>query len=340
MVRALVVVGASAGGVEALRAMVHGFPGDLDAAVLVVLHIPPGAPSALAKILARSGPLPSVSARDGELIKPGCVYVAPADRHMLVRDGQIALSRGPAENGHRPAVDPLFRSAARHYGARVIGVILSGSRDDGTAGLAAIVERGGIPIVQDPDTALHRSMPCAAMEHLKIENVLHPGRIGRLVAELVAREPQLAQQLPVAEPVAEPPTDELLAAETAIAELAAVTADRLQGRPTGLSCPSCHGTMVELDGAPSPRYRCRVGHAWSPDSLLAAQSDAVDSALWTALRALEEQGSLSRQLATLSGPRGSPEIVDLHSARAAHTDWAAVQIRRLLGESGYQSDPV
>ncbi|MGH3931660.1 MAG: chemotaxis protein CheB, partial [Pseudonocardiaceae bacterium] len=269
------------------------------------------------------------------LIKPGRIYVAPADHHMLIRDGQIALSRGPTENGHRPAVDPLFRSAARHYGARVIGVILSGSRDDGTAGLAAIVERGGIPIVQDPDTALHRSMPCAAMEHLKIEHVLHPGRIGRLVAELVAREPQLARE----PTVAELPADELLAAETAIAELAAVAADQLPGRPTGLSCPSCHGAMVELDGAPSPRYRCRVGHAWSPDSLLAAQSDAVDGALWTALRALEEQGSLSRQLATLSGPRGSPEIVDRHSARADHTDWAAVQIRRLLGESGYQSDP-
>ncbi|MGQ0776023.1 MAG: chemotaxis protein CheB [Pseudonocardiales bacterium] len=335
MVRDLVVVGASAGGVEALRAMVHGFPRDLDAAVLVVLHIPPGAPSALPKILARSGPLPAVAARDGELIKPSCIYVAPADQHMLVRDGQIALSRGPAENGHRPAVDPLFRSAAQHYGARVIGVILSGSRDDGTAGLAAIVERGGIPIVQDPDTALHRSMPCAAMEHLTIEYVLHPGKIGKLVAGLVTQGPLVAQK----PTVAELPADELLAVETAIAELTAVTTDRLPGRPTGLSCPSCHGAMLELDGAPSPRYRCRVGHAWSPDSLLAAQSDAIDGALWTALRALEEQAALSRQLAALGGPRGSPEIVDRHLARADHTYWAARQIRRLLGESGYQHDP-
>lgn len=325
MVRDLVVVGASAGGVEALRAMVHGFPSDLDAAVLVVLHIPPAAPSALAKILARSGPLPAVAAQDGDRLVHGYIYVAPADRHMLVRDGRIALSRGPAENGHRPAVDPLFRSAARHFGARVIGVILSGSRDDGTAGLAAIVERGGIPIVQDPDTALHRSMPSSAMEHLRIEHVLHPEKIGKLVAELVAQKPAAAEL----------PADELLAAETAIAELAAVTTDRLRGRPTGLSCPSCHGALVELDGAPSPRYRCRVGHAWSPESLLAAQNDVVDAALWTALRALEEQGSLSRQLAALSGPRGSPEIVDRHSVRADQTDLAAKQIRRILGESGY-----
>ncbi|MGH3940642.1 MAG: hypothetical protein ACRDTG_18795, partial [Pseudonocardiaceae bacterium] len=188
---------------------------------------------------------------------------------------------------------------------------------------------------QDPDTALHRSMPCAAMEHLKIEHILPPWRIGSLVADLVAREPPVAPEPAVAKQA----VAELLAAETAIAELAAVTADQLNGRPTGLSCPSCSGAMVELDGAPSPRYRCRVGHAWSPDSLLAAQGDAVDGALWTALRALEEQGSLSRQLATLSGPRGSPEIVDRHSARADHAEWAAVQIRRLLRESGYESDP-
>ncbi|MGH3911822.1 MAG: chemotaxis protein CheB [Pseudonocardiaceae bacterium] len=188
MVRNLVVVGASADGVEALRTMVHGFPPDLDAAVLIVLHIPPGAPSALPKILARSGPLPAIAARDGQRIMTGHIYVAPADRHLLIRDGQIALSRGPLENGHRPAVDPLFRSAARHFGSRVIGVILSGSRDDGTAGLAAIVERGGIPIVQEPDTALHRSMPCTALDHLEIEHVLHPGKIGELVADLVAQE--------------------------------------------------------------------------------------------------------------------------------------------------------
>ncbi|MFN2496438.1 MAG: chemotaxis protein CheB [Pseudonocardiaceae bacterium] len=189
MVQDLVVVGASAGGVEALRSLVHGLPGDLDAAVLVVLHIPPGAPSALAQILARSGRLPAVTAQDGDRISQGCIFVAPSDRHMLVRDSRIALSRGPAENGHRPAIDALFRSAAHYYGPRVIGVILSGSRDDGTAGLAAIVEHGGTPIVQDPDTALYRSMPCAAMAHIAIDHVLHPAKMGRLVADLVAPAP-------------------------------------------------------------------------------------------------------------------------------------------------------
>lgn len=325
MVRNLVVVGASAGGVEALRAMVRGLPPDLDAAVLVVLHIPAGSPSALSRILERSGSLPAVTAQDGDRITRGHIYVAPEDRHMLVRNGRIALSRDPAENGHRPAVDPLFRSAARHFGPRVIGVILSGSRDDGTAGLAAVVEGGGVPIVQDPDSALHRSMPCSAMEHLAIEHVLHPAKIGRLVGELVA---QRAAGIEV-------PADELLAAaETAIGEPGPVTAEPLPRRPTGFGCPSCHGALFELDGAPSPRYRCRVGHAWSPESLLAAQTESVDVALWTALRALEELASMSRQLAAFA--RAGAEVVDRHTARADDTDRTAEQIRHLLGEGGYR----
>jgi two-component system chemotaxis response regulator CheB len=326
MKRDLVVVGASAGGVEALRAMVHALPGDLAAAVLVVLHIPAGAPSALPQILTRSGPLPAVAAEDGERIAQGRVYVAVADRHLLVRDGHLALTHGPAENGHRPAIDPLFRSAARDFGPRVIGVILSGSRDDGTAGLAAIVEQGGVPIVQDPETALYRSMPCAAMEHLAIDHVASPGKIGKLIADLVAEGTVGTGS----------PSDALLDAETAIAELGSV-APGLHGRTTALSCPTCHGAMFELGGAPQPRYRCRLGHAWSPESLLAAQSDAVDRALQIVLRAMSERSALSRQLAALKENRGDPEIVDRHTARADQLDQASDEIRRQLsGETGHR----
>lgn len=220
------MVGASAGGVEALRSMVQGLPSDLDAALLVVLHIPAGSPSALPRILSRAGPLPAVPAEDGERIVPGRIYVAVADRHLLVRDGHIGLTGGPAENGHRPAIDPLFRSAARDFGPRVIGVILSGSRDDGTAGLAAIIEHGGVPIVQDPETALYRSMPCAAMEHLTIDHVASPEKIGKLIVELTEQEPAGTASS----------SDALLDAETAIAELG----PDLHGRPTALSCPTCH----------------------------------------------------------------------------------------------------
>lgn len=306
--------------------MVGGLPAELDAAVLVVLHIPPGAPSALSNILARSGSLPATTAQDGERIVPGHIYVAPSDRHLLVRARRIALSSGPAENGHRPAVDPLFRSAARYHGPQVIGVILSGARDDGTAGLAAVVERGGTAIVQDPDTALHRSMPCAAMEHLAIEHVLPPAQIARLVAELVRRDGADLHR----------PADDPLAETITVAALGTVADDRLSDRPVGLSCPSCHGAMFELDGAPSPRYRCRVGHAWSPESLLIAQRESVDATLWTALRALEEWALLCRQLATVSGPRDGAAFVDRHTARVDVIDAAAEQVRRVLARIGYR----
>jgi two-component system chemotaxis response regulator CheB len=338
MRRDLVVVGASAGGVEALRAMVHGLPGDLDAAVLVVLHIPAGAPSALSQILSRSGPLPAVAAKDGERITHGRVYVAVADRHMLVRGGRIVLDRGPAENGHRPAIDPLFRSAARDFGSRVIGIILSGSRDDGTAGLAAVVEHGGVPIVQDPETAMHRSMPCAAMENLTIDHVLHPSKIGRLVGELVAEEATEILETPGPHPPPGPAdsTDRPAEEAAVVAELGTVSSG-LHGRPSELSCPLCLGAMFQLDGAPRPRYRCRIGHAWSPESLLAAQGHAVDTALRSALRVLAERSALSRQLATLKESRFGPEIVDRHTARADHIDQVAEEIRKQMpGEAGYR----
>ncbi|HWS39345.1 MAG TPA: chemotaxis protein CheB [Actinoplanes sp.] len=162
--RDLIAVGASAGGVEALRALVAGLPADYPGALLVVLHVPRSAPSALPAILSRSGPLPAATATDGEPARAGRIYVAPADHHLLLLGGHLRLSRGSAENGHRPAVDPLFRSVARTASRRAVGVVLSGSRDDGAAGLSSIAARGGTTVVQDPDDALHSSMPRAAME--------------------------------------------------------------------------------------------------------------------------------------------------------------------------------
>ncbi len=163
---AVVVVGASAGGVEALRAFVSGLPVGLPAPVVVVLHIPRRAPSALPAILSRAGPLVATSAQHGAALRAGVIYTAPADRHVLVVDGQVHLSLGPVENGHRPAIDPLFRSAAVAYGPQAVGVVLSGTRDDGTAGLAAIAERGGRAFVQEPGDALYAAMPASALDHV------------------------------------------------------------------------------------------------------------------------------------------------------------------------------
>ena len=186
--RDIVVIGASAGGVEALRTVVAGLPKDLPAAVLIVLHIPRSFPSALPAILGRSANVPVSAAVDGEALRPGRIYVAPPDRHLLALDQRVRLSSGASENGHRPAIDPLFRSAACTFGPRTVGVVLSGTRDDGAAGLAAIVAHGGAAVVQDPDDALHPSMPRAALQQVHSEHVLPATKIGARIAQLVRNE--------------------------------------------------------------------------------------------------------------------------------------------------------
>jgi two-component system, chemotaxis family, protein-glutamate methylesterase/glutaminase len=321
----VVVVGASAGGVEALRGLVSRLPADLPAAVCVVLHIPRDGRSALPAILSRSGQLPAREAADGEPLSPGTIYVAPADRHLLVVDHHVRLSRGPTENGHRPAVDPLFRSAARAIGSGVIGVVLSGSRDDGTAGLSAVVSRGGVAFAQHPEEALQPSMPRNALEHVPAAEALPVADIARRINELVrvrANEADL-------------PADPLLIAETDMADMAPITTDQLSASPAGLGCPACHGGLFELPGEPAPRYRCRVGHAWSPDTLIEEQTTALDEALWIALRALEEKVALSRRMAAGARRRGSSVSTSMrYDSMGAEADRAAKIIRDLLVRQG------
>jgi two-component system, chemotaxis family, protein-glutamate methylesterase/glutaminase len=318
----VIAIGASAGGVEALRAVVAGLPPELPAAVLIVLHIPRAAPSALPGILHRSGPLPAVAARHGMPARPGKIYVAPADHHLLIRDEHLTLSVGPMENGHRPAIDPLFRSVAVAYGVGAIGVVLSGSRDDGAAGLTAIVERGGQAVVQDPEEALHRSMPASALEHVAAAHVLPAAKIGALLGELVGDG-----ALPLEAPYPAPQ----LAAEDEIAALSSVTTESiLSARPSGFSCPSCQGVLFELDGEPAPRYRCRVGHAWSPRSLVAEQTAAVDQALWVALRTLEEDSAMNLRLAEFAERRERPRAAALYRQRYESSKVEAGRLRELI----------
>jgi two-component system chemotaxis response regulator CheB len=268
--------------------MVASLPADLPAAVLVVLHVPREAPSALPRILTRHGKLPARPAFDGEPIVPGRIYVAPPDHHLLVLDHRVRVSRGPAENGHRPAVDPLFRSAARAAGSRVIGVVLSGSRDDGAVGAQSVAANGGVVVVQRPEDALNPSMPRAALARVAPAHVVDAGDLGALLATLTAET--IPDPPP---PAAEPLTD----AEVAIDGFAPLTTDRIVDAPAVYGCPSCGGGLFELETWPAPRYRCRVGHAWSPESLIEEQAVATEGALWTALRALEEKSALSRRMA-------------------------------------------
>jgi two-component system, chemotaxis family, protein-glutamate methylesterase/glutaminase len=317
--RDVVAVGASAGGVEALRALVAGLPAKLPAAVLVVLHMPRESPSALPAILSRSGPLPAAAAVDGEPLRPGHVYVAPAGHHLLVLDGRIRLSHGPSENGHRPAIDPLFRSVARSVGARGIAVVLSGSRDDGAVGAAAVRAHGGAVIVQDPADALYSSMPLATMARIAPHHIAAAADIGGLLSGLTA------MTLPV--PASGHDGDAQLDGEVAMSDFAAITTDQLLSTPAAYGCPSCGGGLFELESSPAPRYRCRIGHAWSPESLLDEQAVATEGALWMALRALEEKSTLSRRMADSSMGR---RYGDRYEEMAEDADNAGSLIRGLI----------
>lgn len=324
-VRDLVVVGASAGGVEALRRLTSRLPADLAASVVVVLHIPAYSRSALAAILERSGPLPVTQAQENDPLRAGRILVAPPDHHILIADDRVTLSRGPRENGHRPSVDVLFRSAARAAGPRVIGVVLSGTLDDGTAGLVAIRERGGTSIVQDPSEAAYAGMPTAALEGDSPDAVLPVDEIAALLGRIVGSEVDQRAG----------PVTELMDAEVAMAvpQGDALSAADRPGVPSAFACPDCHGVLFEIDEGGIRRFLCRVGHAWSATSLAAQQTAAVEGALWTALRALEEKAALADRLARSATAHGHPMTASSFAEQALEARESALALRDLIERS-------
>lgn len=320
----LVVVGASAGGVEALRDFAAGLPADLPAAVLVVLHLPAGGVSALAPILDRSGPLPATPAEHGEPLLAGHIYTAVPDRHLLVADSRVALSRGPTENGHRPAVDALFRAAAVHWGSRTVGVVLSGTLDDGTAGLVAIKSRGGIAVVQDPDEALYRGMPENAQAMAAVDHVLQARNMGAVLLKSFRERV-----------VAEPPPRRLDAVEARVGAGVDPRGITSLTEPSGLTCPDCKGVLFTVEA--DRRFRCRVGHAWTAKALLEQQDVELETALWTALRALEEKRQLADQMSTDASAHGHDILARRYADNAREVDSAVGILRQLLLDGSMQS---
>jgi two-component system chemotaxis response regulator CheB len=285
-----VVVGASAGGVEALSYLVSRLPADLPAALFVVLHFPESSVSVLPTILSRSGALPARHAEDGEVPEHGRIYVAPPGRHMLIHNGAIRLVVGPKENGNRPAIDPLFRTAARSNRNRVVGVLLSGLLDDGTLGQWAVKRHGGRTLCQDPAEAAFGDMPRNAIEYGAIHTVLPIEQLAEEIVRLAGQtvENQSGEEMP-------DPT------EMTLNELHNLD---VQGEPSIFVCPECKGTLFQLQEEGVTHYRCHVGHSYLSESLSAEQETELEAALWTALRALKEHNELLKRMARRAEGQG------------------------------------
>lgn len=285
--RDIIVVGASAGGVIALKDLVRTLPKDFKGSLFVVLHTPAYGESRLPWILSTAGELQADFAKDGESIERGRIYVAPTDHHLLLEDGRVRVKRGPKENRFRPSIDALFRSAAYVYGERVIGVILSGMLNDGTSGLWSIKQHGGIAIIQSPDDAEQPQMPTNALEFVEPDYEVPVTDMGPLITGMVSEEAPKKHQL----------SDEqmkLLKMEVVIA-----TRDNAfemgimdMGQLTPFTCPECHGALVRLVEGKILRFRCHTGHAYTASSLLSEVSETIEGMLWQSMRGLEEMNML------------------------------------------------
>lgn len=319
----IIVIGASAGGVEALIALVRTLPSDLPAALFVVLHIPAQSPSLLPEILSRVGVLPATQAKDELDIHYGHIYVAPPDHHLLLERGRMCVVHGPKENRHRPAIDPLFRSAAYAYSNHVVGVVLTGALDDGTAGLQTIKQYGGITVVQDPKEALYPSMPLNALMHVNIDYTLPLAEISPLLQHLA--------QTPVEkERSAAMPEHTEKEIKSAAMDRLSAQAIRQTGTPSVFSCPECGGVLWEIHDGDLLRFRCRVGHAFSIESVLAGQSEALENALWVALKTLEEQADLSRRIAERAQRSGQARLSASFLNKVQEAEQRITLIRKAL----------
>ena len=319
----IIVIGASAGGIEPLRLIVRALPADLQAALFIVMHLSPSSPSVLSSILDSATGLQVGAARDGEPIRPSRVYVAQPNLHLLIEPGTVRLTRGPRENRHRPAIDPLFRSAARAYGPRVLGIVLTGMLDDGAQGLSIVKSEQGVTIVQNPEEAVFPSMPRSAIQTGDVDFVLEAAAIPSKIRELV-REPWTDTEPARAKDIlAEYPRPE---GEKMREEFD----ERTNGKPSMFTCPDCSGTLWEVQEGELLRFRCRVGHAFSPESMREGYAEDIEGALWTAVRILEESASLERRLAAEAENRGDRLSADRFSDIATGREDQAGLLRDML----------
>jgi two-component system chemotaxis response regulator CheB len=318
------VIGTSSGGVEALRRLAGDLPPDLPAALFVVMHVPEWAPSGLPGILSRAGPLKAVHPEDGDRIEKGRIYVAPPDFHLLVERGRVRLARGPKENRHRPAVDTLFRTAALAYGPRVVGVVLSGALNDGTAGLQAVKQRG-VAVVQDPGDALFSGMPESALEYVGADHCLPMEKIAPLLVRLSGEPAKEEGAYPV-------PDDMELESRIAGLDPTAIDSDERPGELSRFTCPECSGPLFEIQSGDLVRFRCRVGHAFTAESMLYDKFEELEKALYAALNTLEESALMADRLAARSHEHRHGHAAARFERRAEDARQQARIIRQVLTE--------
>jgi two-component system, chemotaxis family, protein-glutamate methylesterase/glutaminase len=318
--RDVIVVGGSAGSLAPLITLVQRLPRSFPACVLVVVHSSADSAGGVARILERDAHVPISIASDGDLIRPG-VFVAPPDHHLVVTDGHMRVTHGPKENGFRPAIDPLFRTAADAYGPRVIGVLLSGALDDGEYGLSAIKASGGLVVVQDPDDAEIPSMPRNAIEHVVVDHVLP----ATAIAPLLCRETDVAPQGDAAMDRTGSKDPQIPGHTTDIPDM-----NSQVGPPSGFTCPDCGGALWQIREDKLVRFQCHVGHRYSPESLLVQQDERVEAALWTAVRSLEERAELRQRMAEQTEAAGMLALSESFDEQAQSAKQQANQIRDLL----------
>jgi len=324
--RNIIVIGASAGGFEALKTLVQGLPDDLEASIFIVWHMAADVRGILPDVLNRHGKIKAANAYDKEPIEPGRIYVAPPDRHLIVEPGHVRVTRGPKENRFRPAVDPLFRSAAHSYRQQVIGVILSGALDDGTSGLWTVKHFGGVAVVQDPRDAEVSSMPENALYEVEVDHVVPASQLADLLVRL-SRE-----TIDASEEIME--DEKRIATEIGIAkeDNAFNTGIFQSGKLTPFTCPECHGVLSEIKDGNRPRYRCHTGHAFSADSLLTSVTENIEATMWGSIRGIDESVMLLDHMGRHLSDTGQTELSKLYFQKAREAESRSDIIRRAVNQ--------
>jgi two-component system chemotaxis response regulator CheB len=321
--RNIIVIGASAGGFGVIREIVAGLPANLNASIFIVWHISPDVRGVLPQVLNQNCKLIAEHGVDEQVFKPGHIYVAPPDHHLLIEGDKMRLSHGPKENRFRPAIDPLFRSAAYYHGSRVIGVVLSGALDDGTTGLWTIKQYGGAAIVQDPSEAEVGSMPRSALEAVNVDRVLRGSEIASALVGLVSEElPDVQRQHA---------DDEKVKMEIDIAmELNEKYNVLNEGQLTPYTCPECHGVLVSLTEGGRLRFRCHTGHAFSADSLLASVTENIEHSLWAAIRSIQESVFLLNHMGDHFAEANQPKVAAIFFRKAREAEKRITVMRQAV----------